>query len=122
MKEVYDFLKKCRTYYLATIDGDKPKVRPFMGKFITTSELVVCTHPKRVNYRRTRQRASKFSNASLSLAAAMSRLSFLPYLFFIPVNGSMYSLILTWSAIWSSSSCFCMYSLIILSFLPTVST
>ena len=29
MKEVYEFLKKCGTYYLATIDGNKPKVRPF---------------------------------------------------------------------------------------------
>lgn len=29
MKEVYDFLKKCQTYYLATIDGDQPRVRPF---------------------------------------------------------------------------------------------
>jgi len=29
MKEVYDFLKKCETYYLATTEGDQPRVRPF---------------------------------------------------------------------------------------------
>lgn len=29
MNEVYDFLKKCGTYYLATVDGDQPRVRPF---------------------------------------------------------------------------------------------
>ncbi len=29
MKEVYEFLKNCGTYYLATIDGDSPRVRPF---------------------------------------------------------------------------------------------
>lgn len=29
MQEVYDFLKKCNTYYLATVDGDQPRVRPF---------------------------------------------------------------------------------------------
>lgn len=29
MNEVYEFLKKCGTYYLATVDGDKPRVRPF---------------------------------------------------------------------------------------------
>ena len=29
MKEVYDFLKKCGVFYLATCDGDKPRVRPF---------------------------------------------------------------------------------------------
>ena len=27
--EIYDFLKSCETYYLATVDGDQPKVRPF---------------------------------------------------------------------------------------------
>ena len=29
MQTVYDFLKKCGTYYLATVDGDKARVRPF---------------------------------------------------------------------------------------------
>ena len=29
LNEVYDFLKKCGTYYLATIDGDSPRVRLF---------------------------------------------------------------------------------------------
>lgn len=29
MKEVYDFLKSCGTYYLATVEDDQPRVRPF---------------------------------------------------------------------------------------------
>jgi len=29
MKTVLDFLKKAGTYYLATMDGDQPRVRPF---------------------------------------------------------------------------------------------
>ena len=29
MQEVYDFLKNCGTYYLATVEGDQPRVRPF---------------------------------------------------------------------------------------------
>lgn len=29
MQEIYDFLKKCKTYYLATVEGDQPRVRPF---------------------------------------------------------------------------------------------
>jgi uncharacterized pyridoxamine 5'-phosphate oxidase family protein len=29
MNEVYEFLKACGTYYLATADGDQPRVRPF---------------------------------------------------------------------------------------------
>ena len=29
MHEVYEFLKSAGTYYLATVDGDQPRVRPF---------------------------------------------------------------------------------------------
>ena len=29
MKRVLDFLKKAETYYLATVEGDQPRVRPF---------------------------------------------------------------------------------------------
>ena len=29
MREVYEFLKQCGVYYLATVEGDQPRVRPF---------------------------------------------------------------------------------------------
>ena len=29
MQEVYEFLKSAGTYYLATLEGDQPRVRPF---------------------------------------------------------------------------------------------
>ena len=29
MKRVYEFLKKAHVYYLATVEGDQPRVRPF---------------------------------------------------------------------------------------------
>lgn len=29
MEEIYEFLKKAGTYYLATVEGDQPRVRPF---------------------------------------------------------------------------------------------
>ena len=29
MQEVYEFLKQCQTYYLATVEGGQPRVRPF---------------------------------------------------------------------------------------------
>lgn len=29
MKRVYDFIKDCGIYYLATVDGNEPKIRPF---------------------------------------------------------------------------------------------
>ena len=29
MRNVYEFIQKCKVYYLATIDGDQARVRPF---------------------------------------------------------------------------------------------
>lgn len=43
MKEVYDFLKKCQTYYLATMDGDQPRVRPFGTVNIFENKLYIQT-------------------------------------------------------------------------------
>jgi len=43
MKEVYDFIKKCGTYYLATIDNDKPRVRPFGTIDIFNDKLYIQT-------------------------------------------------------------------------------
>lgn len=30
MNELYDFIKKCGTYYLATVENGKPKNRPLV--------------------------------------------------------------------------------------------
>jgi uncharacterized pyridoxamine 5'-phosphate oxidase family protein len=43
MKKVYDFLKKCDTYYLATVDGDQPRVRPFGTVDIFEDKLYIQT-------------------------------------------------------------------------------
>ncbi len=43
MKEVYDFLKKCGAYYLATMDGDQPRVRPFGTIDIFEGKLYIQT-------------------------------------------------------------------------------
>lgn len=43
MKEVYEFLKECGTYYLATSDGDKPRVRPFGTVLIFDNKLYIQT-------------------------------------------------------------------------------
>ena len=43
MQEVYDFLKKCQTYFLATIDGDQPRVRPFGTVNIYENKLYIQT-------------------------------------------------------------------------------
>lgn len=43
MKEVYEFLKKAETYYLATMEGDQPRVRPFGTVDIFHGKLYIQT-------------------------------------------------------------------------------
>lgn len=43
MQEVYAFLKKCGTYYIATMDGDQPRVRPFGTVDIFENKLYIQT-------------------------------------------------------------------------------
>ncbi|MBQ4040115.1 MAG: pyridoxamine 5'-phosphate oxidase family protein [Oscillospiraceae bacterium] len=43
MQEVFDFLKKAGTYYLATVEGDQPRVRPFGTVNIFESKLYIQT-------------------------------------------------------------------------------
>ena len=43
MQEVLDFLKKAGTYYLATAEGDQPRVRPFGTAHIYNGKLYIQT-------------------------------------------------------------------------------
>ncbi len=43
MKETYEFLKKCGTFYIATEEGDKPRVRPFGVVNIFEDKLYIQT-------------------------------------------------------------------------------
>ena len=43
MKTVYDFLKKAEVYYLATVEGDQPRVRPFGTIDIFEEKLYIQT-------------------------------------------------------------------------------
>ena len=47
MKEAQEFLKECGVYYLATIDGDKPRVRPFGTAEIFEDKLYIQTGKKK---------------------------------------------------------------------------
>ena len=56
MQEVFDFLKKAGTYYLATVEGDQPRVRPFgtinefEGKlYIQTGKFKPCSKQMAAN-------------------------------------------------------------------------
>ena len=43
MQEVIDFLKKAETYFLATVEGDQPHVRPFGTAHIFEGKLYIQT-------------------------------------------------------------------------------
>ena len=43
MEEVCEFLKNCGTFYLATMDGDQPRVRPFGVVNIFENKLYIQT-------------------------------------------------------------------------------
>ena len=43
MQEVYEFLKKAGTYYLATLENDQPRVRPFGTVNIFDNKLYIQT-------------------------------------------------------------------------------
>lgn len=49
MKEVCDFIKACPCYYIATVEGDQPRVRPFGTVNIFEDKLYIQTgHKKNV--------------------------------------------------------------------------
>lgn len=43
MEEVFDFLKKCKVFFIATVDGNKPRVRPFGAINIFDGKLYIQT-------------------------------------------------------------------------------
>ena len=43
MKEVFEFLKECGTFYLATVEGSQPRVRPFGAINVFEDKLYIQT-------------------------------------------------------------------------------
>ena len=43
MNRVYEFLKAAETYYLATVEGDQPRVRPFGTVHLFEGKLYIQT-------------------------------------------------------------------------------
>ena len=46
MEEIVKFLKEAETYYLATVEGDQPRVRPFGTAHIFEGKLYIQTGKK----------------------------------------------------------------------------
>ena len=51
MKEVQEFLKECGVYFLATTEGDQPRVRPFGTAEIFENHLYIQTGKKKEVYK-----------------------------------------------------------------------
>ncbi len=43
MQEVFDYLKECGIFYLATVDGDKPRIRPIGALMVYNDKLYIQT-------------------------------------------------------------------------------
>ena len=50
MKEVLEFLKLCRVYYIATVEGDQPRVRPFGAQCEFEGKLYLTTSNQKAVY------------------------------------------------------------------------
>lgn len=50
MEEVLKYLKECGTFYLATIEGDQPRVRPFGAVCSFEGKLYIITNNKKPVY------------------------------------------------------------------------
>ena len=50
MKKILEFLKECGVYYLATADGDQPRVRPFGAQCGFEGRLYLTTSNKKAVY------------------------------------------------------------------------
>lgn len=65
MQEVYEFLKQCGTYYLATEEGDQPRVRPFGTVNIFENKLYIQTGKVKNVYRQIK------ANPKIEISAAL---------------------------------------------------
>ena len=50
MKEVLDFLKLCKVYFIATTEGDQPRVRPFGAQCEFDGKLYLTTSNQKAVY------------------------------------------------------------------------
>ena len=62
IQKVYEFLIQCGTYYIATIDGDKPRVRPFGTAAIFEDKLYIQTS----KLKKVSEQIQKNNNVELS--------------------------------------------------------
>lgn len=67
MKEIYSFLKDAKTYYLATLDGTVPDVRPFGTIDLFEGKLYIQTGKRKKVYRQMK------ANPKVSICAMLGK-------------------------------------------------
>ena len=55
MKEITKYLQECGTFYLATIEGDQPHVRPFGAVCEFEGKLYIVTNNKKSVYNQMKE-------------------------------------------------------------------
>jgi uncharacterized pyridoxamine 5'-phosphate oxidase family protein len=55
MKRALEFLKECGTFYIATNEGDQPRVRPFGAAFEYEGKLYILTNNKKESFKQMMQ-------------------------------------------------------------------
>ena len=46
IQKVFDFLQKAGTFYLATVEGDQPRVRPYGAKLLFEGKIYIMAFGK----------------------------------------------------------------------------
>ena len=55
MQRVYDFLKEAGTYFIATVEGDQPRIRPFGTVDIYNGKLGIQTGKKKAFFKQVEE-------------------------------------------------------------------
>lgn len=55
MNEIYEFLKNAGTFYLATVNGNEPEVRPFGAVCVFEGKLYIITNNKKEVYKQMKE-------------------------------------------------------------------
>lgn len=74
IQAVYDFLRDADTYYLATVDGDQPRVRPFGTATLFEGNIYMLTS-KAKNVSKQIANNSKFEISAMDKASRWIRVS-----------------------------------------------
>lgn len=64
MNDVLKFLQDCGTFFIATVDGDKPEVRPFGAAIEYEGKICLVTNKKKAVYREIK------ANPNVAITAA----------------------------------------------------